>query len=152
MVAESSDYRDVRSIAVRRDDVVSAYETNRTPGPRAVLRVTPPFAGRMRARLHVEVEGTDEYGTDEYEDAPRPLHLDPAVLFDGDAMPAYPEAVDTEERLRADPDVAYSIDRHHARHTDRVAAWREAAGDAIVATTELDGLRGSHQVRVLALG
>ena len=144
MVAESADYRDIRSLAVHAEDVVTAFEANRTPGSRAVLRVTPPFAGRMRARLHVE-------GGEAYSKTPRPLHVDPETLLDSERVPAYPEATGTEERLRADPETEYSIDRHHALHTRRVAAWRDAVADAVVATAELDGPRGLHPVRVLAL-
>lgn len=145
MVAESDDYRDIRSLAVHTEDVVTAFESNRTPGPRAVLRVTPPFAGRMRARLHVE-------GTGEYTGTPRPLHIDPPTLIDTERVPAYPTAAETEDRLRTDPELEYSIDRHHAYHTDAVATWREAVADAIVARTDLDGSHGPHPVRVLALG
>lgn len=145
MVTNSSDYRDIRSLAVHTEDVVTAFETNLTPGPRAVLRVTAPFAGRMRARLHVE-------GGEGYTETPRPLHVDPTILLDSDRVPDYPRAADTEERLRADSKLEYSIDRHHALHTDRVAAWRESAGNAVVETAELDGPQGPHRVRVLALG
>lgn len=145
MVAESDDYRDIRSLTVHTEDVVTAFETNRTPGPRAVLRVTPPFAGRMRARLHVE-------GGEGYTETPHPLHVDPETLLDTEQVPDYPRATDTEERLRTDTEIDYSIDRHHALHTERVAAWRDAVGNAVVATTELDGTRGPHRVRVLALG
>jgi hypothetical protein len=145
MVADCEDYRTVRSLAVHAEDVVAAFETNRTPGPRAVLRVTPPFTGRMRARLHVD-------DAEEYLGTPRPLHIDPDLLLDVESLPAYPTAADTEDRLRADPDREYSIERHHEFHTDVVTAWREAAADAVVSTTELDGPQGSHRVRVLALG
>jgi hypothetical protein len=145
MVADSEDYREIDSLAVHREDVVSAFETNRTPGPRAVLRVTPPFAGRERARLHVESEG-------EYAEDPRPLHVDPATLLDFEGVPAYPSAAETEDDLRADPDREYSIESHHATHTDRVADWRETVGEAIVASAELDGRQGSHRVQILALG
>lgn len=145
MVADSEDYREIDSLAVHREDVVSAFETNRTPGPRAVLRVTPPFVGRERARLHVESE-------EEYAEDPRPLHVDPATLLDFEGVPAYPSAAETEDDLRADPDREYSIERHHATHTDRVADWRETVGEAIVASAELDGRQGSHRVQILALG
>jgi len=145
MVAESEDYRDIRSLAVHAEDVIAAFETNRTAGPRAVLRVTPPFAGRIRARLHVD---NDE----EYTGTPRPIHIDPAALLDAERTPAYPTVAETEDRLRADPDVEYSIERHHTLHTEAVADWREAAAESVVTGTELDGPNGPHRVRVLALG
>ena len=52
---ESEDPTVVRSLAVHADDVVQALETNaRADGEvEAILRVTPPFSGRMRARLHL---------------------------------------------------------------------------------------------------
>jgi hypothetical protein len=145
MVADREDYREIDSLAVHREDVVSAFESNRAPGPRAVLRVTPPFAARERARLHVESDG-------EYTEDPRPLHVDPATLLDFEGVPAYPSATQTEDDLRADPDREYSIERHHTTHTDRVTGWREAVGEAILASAELDGQQGPHQVQVLALG
>src|SRR6056297_3579117 len=42
----------IRSVAVTRADVVTALESNLRSDGRTVLRVTPPFSGRMRARLH----------------------------------------------------------------------------------------------------
>lgn len=145
MASGSDDYRDVRSIAIHADDVVTAYEANRTAGPRAVLRITPPFNGRMRARLHLE-------GADEYEDSPRPIHVEPARLIDEARVPEYPTPAETEDRLRADSAVEYTVDRHHDRHTNAVREWRETIADAIVETVDLEGSYGSHSVRILTLG
>lgn len=138
------DYRDIRSIAVHAADVVTAVEANRTSGSNTVLRVTPPFSGRMRARLHVEHE--DEYA----ETQPEPIHIDPA-RFLADA-PSHPEPDETEQRLRADPDIEYTVETHHERHTEAVAAWREALSASLVESLELNGQHGSHRVTIAVLG
>lgn len=44
----STDLTDIRSLAIDVEDVVAVYETVRDGTP-TVLRVTPPFSGRMRA-------------------------------------------------------------------------------------------------------
>lgn len=43
----------VRSIAVTAGDVVTAVVARRSTSRQPVLRLTPPFSGRMRARIHV---------------------------------------------------------------------------------------------------
>ena len=139
---DDGDYRTIRSIAVHTDDIVTAVEANHTAGPRTVLRVTPPFAPRMRARIHVEHEG-------EYAGGPAPLHVDPQRLVDA---PPYPTPDATEERLRDDPEVEYTVERHHERHTAAVDAWRAALADRVVESVELDGDHGPHTVAVAALG
>ncbi|EMA36166.1 hypothetical protein [Halococcus hamelinensis] len=139
---DDGDYRTIRSIAVHTDDIVTAAEANHTAGPRTVLRVTPPFTPRMRARIHVEHDG-------EYAGSPAPLHIDPRRLVDA---PAYPTPDATEVRLRADPEVEYTVERHHERHTEAVDEWRAALADRVVESVELDGERGPHEVAVAALG
>lgn len=139
-----ADYRDIRSIAVRAADVAAAVEANRTSSSRTVLRVTPPFSGRMRARLHVEQ--VDEYANID----PEPIHIAPLKLV-ADA-PSYPEPDETEERLRADPDTEYTVETHHERHTEAVSAWREALAESVAESVELIGEYGSHRVAVTALG
>lgn len=136
------DYRTIRSIAVHTDDIVTAVEANHTAGPRTVLRVTPPFAPRMRARIHVEHER-------EYAGPLTPLHIDPQRLVDA---PPYPTPDATEERLRDDPEVEYTVERHHERHTEAVDEWRAALTDRVVESVELDGDHGPHAVAVAALG
>jgi hypothetical protein len=138
----SEDPTVVRSVAVTTDDVVAAVEA-RHDGRPAVLRVTPPFAARMRARIHLD--------TEPYETTPEPLHVDPTDLLDEDA-PARPEPDETEERLRADPDETYTTERHHELHTAAVAAWREAVRDHVVETVTLETPSGPHEVAVRTLG
>ena len=106
----SDDPRRIRSLAVHRDDVVTAFEARERGGGTAVLRVLPPFAGRMRARLHV-AEGKPD---DE-------IHLHPSA-FVADPPP-FPQVDDTEDRLRAAGE--YDLDRHREAHERAVERWRE---------------------------
>lgn len=149
----STDPTDVRSVAVTAEDVVAAYEASRQAGREAVLRVTPPFNGRMRARLHVsEVVPGEEAAAeaDPDSEAAAPIEIPPGDLL-GD-VPPYPHPDDTEDGLRADPEVAYTRERHRARHEAALEAWREAAGAAIVSSVALDTGTGRHEVEVVVLG
>jgi len=141
---ESSDPSVVNAIAVTVEDVVAAVEMNRTSARQAVLRLTPPFSGRMRARLHVD-QG-EPYAGD-----PEPIHIPPGDLLADDAPP-YPRPADTEDELRTDPAVEYTVERHRERHAAAVDAWREAVPGAVrdELTLETDG--GSWQVTVSTLG
>jgi hypothetical protein len=121
MSSPSSDPSVVKSIAVTVEDVIAALEMNHTSEKQAVLRVTPPFSGRMRARLHVDATS--------YETEAQPLHIPPERLVE--APPPYPRPADTEDALRNDPDETYTVDRHHERHTDAVAEWRDSVGKTI---------------------
>jgi D-alanyl-D-alanine carboxypeptidase len=117
-----ADPTEIGSLAVTGEDLVAAVETNRTTGREAVLRVTPPFSGRMRARLHlVQSAGTPT--------APRPVHVDPDALLEPDA-PTYPRPADTEDALRESGET-YTVDRHREYHADAVAAWRERLRGAV---------------------
>lgn len=137
----SDDPTTVRSVAVTRDDVVRALELRERGGPRAVLRVNPPFAGRMRARLHVEgKEG-------EYDD-PAPVHIPPERLVRG--PPPFPSVDEAEDALRAAG--AYSLDRHRERHERAVEGWRRAVGERIVDEATVETAAGPHRVAVKVLG
>ena len=107
----------IHSVAVTVGDVVAALEANRSADRGAVLRITPPFAGRMRARLHVDG------GEGSYDGEIRPIHLDPASLVAD--VPPYPTADDTAGAGEADPEA------HRRRHTERVAEWRETVRERI---------------------
>jgi hypothetical protein len=143
MVSESSDPSAIRSVAVSREDLVAAVETNQTTDREAVLRVTPPFSGRMRARLHVPV--------DDEEASPEAIHLDPEALLTGEA-PAYPRPADTEDALRADPDTEYTVERHRERHEQAVDEWRSTLGEHRRDTVTLDGSEESVTVDLYVLG
>jgi len=51
----------IHTLAVRTDDLLDALEARERTDRNVVLRVLPPFAGRMRARLHI-VGGDEEDG------------------------------------------------------------------------------------------
>ncbi|GAA0258711.1 hypothetical protein [Halobaculum roseum] len=51
--SDDSDPAVIRQLAVTADDVLAALEARDRGRREAVLRITPPFSGRMRARLHV---------------------------------------------------------------------------------------------------
>jgi len=137
-----SDPTDIRSLAITAADLVAAVETNRTTDREAVLRITPPFAGRMRARLHV-VTGADS--------ETRTIHVNPERLLAPDP-PAYPRPADTEDALRADPTEEYTVDRHRAYHADAVADWRDRLPEAVRECLTIETPAGPTEVDVSVLG
>jgi hypothetical protein len=162
---DDADAAAVRSIAVTVADVLTAFEANRQTGAETVLRVTPPFSGRMRARLHRLDDPTggedptdgSPAGDDAVQIAPDagaggPLvYVRPEDLLSATA-PAYPHPDETEDELRRDPDVAYTRERHRRRHAEAVAAWRERARDHLVDAAPLRTPDGHREVEVVALG
>lgn len=142
---QSDDPTVIRVLAVHADDVVSALEANASRDVRAVLRVTPPFNGRMRARLHLAgAEGG--YDTD-----PEPLHVDPERLVDDDA-PAYPTPDRTEDELRSDREGTYTPETHRDYHVRRVETWRERVREHLLEHATVETPAGPHEVRVAILG
>lgn len=142
---EGSDPSAIRSIAVHVEDLVDALETRERDRAQSVLRITPPFSGRMRARLHVA-------GSEEYEPGTEgaPLHVNPERLVAD--PPAFPTPDDTEDELRFDPERTYTPDRHLEYHERRVEEWRDAIAGAVRERTTIDGPGGEHEVRVTTLG
>lgn len=120
MVTGTGDPRSIDVLVVTARELVTALETRLTTDREVVLRVTPPFSGRMRARLH---RVTGQPRSD-----PPPVHVSPEVLVP--SAPPYPDATTTEDRLRADPEAEYSIDRHHRCHRQAVREWRAAVPEA----------------------
>lgn len=119
---EGSDPAAIRALAVRADDVLTALEARERGRRDAVLRITPPFSGRMRARLHVEHEGeyvgtADAGGT--------PIHVEPRAF------------------------VAESLPRFPGGGAER---WRSRARESLRETVEIDGSDGPLSVRVRYLG
>jgi hypothetical protein len=137
----SDDPTVIRSLAVTREDVVRALELRERGGRRGVLRVTPPFAGRMRARLHVE--GTEgDYGD------PAPLHVDPARLVRD--PPPFPSVDAAEDRLRERG--RYSVEAQRERHARAVAGWRRTVGARVAEEATVATPAGPHRVAVAVLG
>jgi len=136
---ESDDPGVIRSIAVTVDDVVTALEANASADRGAVLRVTPPFSGRMRARIHVDDGGG-------YEGDAEPIHLDPTTLVE--EVPAYPTADETSAD-NADSD---DIETRRQRHTERLAEWRSTVRERLRERISVDHPDGTLDVQLHALG
>lgn len=143
MGGEPADPTRIRTLAVTAEDVVTALEARRQRGSSATLRVTPPFSGRMRARLHVRPA--------DYDETPAPLHVSPEALLE-ESAPAYPRPAETGDRLRGDPDAEYTVERHHERHREAVAAWRERVRRHLRKTATVETPDGPHEVTVSVLG
>ena len=137
----STDPHVIRSVAVTVDDIVTALEANHRTDRTAVLRITPPFNGRMRARIHI-AGGEGEYATASIE----PIHIDPETFVD--TVPAYPEVDETAEQLVS----GYSVEKHYETHTKAVSAWREAVTTELVDSIDLVISTGTHSVSVAYLG
>ena len=137
----------IRSIAVHREDVANALEATLRSDREVVLRVTPPFSGRMRARLHaLDAGGGDDAGEpDDADRAPAPLYVDPRDLV-ADAPP-YPEPDDTAaEYPEAD------LETRRKRHADAVEAWRELVRERVGSTVEIEVDGQGRTVDVNPLG
>ncbi|WP_200531826.1 hypothetical protein [Halorubrum sp. LN27] len=146
--AASDGPRRIRSIAVHRDDVATALEATLRSDREVALRVTPPFSGRMRARLHaLDADGGDGAGTDA---DPAPIHVDPRDLVAD--VPPYPEV---DETMADNPDA--DLETRRERHTEAVESWRETIRESVVESVELDAGGGDGdeetvEVDVAALG
>jgi hypothetical protein len=143
MSVEPSDPTQIRVLAVTVDDITSAIEANIRRDAEAVLRVTPPFSGRMRARLHRQ--GAE----DDYEE-PTPLHIPPEQFVE--AIPGFPSPDETEDELRTAPEVTYTPTRHRKRYQTAVEAWRRNLQESIVPSVRIETPDGRHEVRVAPLG
>ncbi|AZH25447.1 hypothetical protein [Haloplanus aerogenes] len=138
MDSADADPTAIRSIAVTVDDVVTALESTRRSDHRTVLRITPPFSGRMRARLH-RPNGDETTGA---------IHLDPTALVAD--PPPYPDPDETADRLREAG--KYTTDRHHDRHAAAVRDWRAGVREAVVDAVDLPTGSGPHRVEIKRLG
>ena len=141
----SADPTVVRSIAVTTADVVAALELNLTSDDTGVLRLTPPFHGRMRARLHIDRAGEGPPADTE----PRPLYLPPERLVE--EPPAYPRPDETAAQLRGDAETAYTVERHHECHAAAVERWRETVPETIREKVTLRTPEGTTTVSVSVL-
>ena len=133
----------IRSLAVTVDDVLTALEAHQRADRPAVLRVTPPFAGRMRARLHLVG------GEGGYDEGPEPLHLAPDRFVESD-VPSVPLVDATEDELRQRGE--YTVEGHKEYHEAAVEEWRETVREGLVDTVTLDADDTSHTVDVKYLG
>ena len=130
----------IRSLAVSSEDVVNAFVYTRENPGTAVLRVTPPFHGRMRARLHVyQLEDARETGA---------VHISPVRLLEDAVVDSFPALEDTETTLGADPEPEVIREAH----TEALEDWRERAAGSIVEVVDLEAGEGPHRVDVKRLG
>ena len=153
MPLESEDPRTVDVLVVHADDVVAALAAT-AQGRETVLRVTPPFRGRQRARIHV-VEGVDgadgHSGGGATDDDDAIDHEDADGIDAADAADAGPvqraDGAEAADPLHVPADAfvsddapsfpraseteptpaaspEYDVDEHFERHEDAVADWR----------------------------
>lgn len=129
----------LKSVAVTAEDLLAAVEANAGGDTRTVLRVTPPYSGRMRARLHVVQDDADD----------DTMHIPPAAFLD-ESAPSYPTADATADELREDGDATYSVERHREYHERRLGEWRDRLLDHVAETVHVGG--ADHEVTVSLLG
>lgn len=111
-MTEADDPRRIDSLAIHTDDVLSALEARERGRRLTVLRVLPPYSGRMRARIHVVGGSGQEDGA---------LHFRPGCFVT--ERPPYPTVDDTEDELRARGE--YELERHRDAHARAVDDWRD---------------------------
>lgn len=131
----------IEYLVVTVEDVVTALEATLGTGRETVLRITPPFSGRMRARLHV-AGGEGTY------DSSEPIHVDPQALVK--PVPSYPTAAETAGELDTPDDI--NTERHQAAHSERLAEWRDTVRRSIADEATIETPAGSISVTVQSLG
>lgn len=136
-MTENPDPSVIRSIAVDPADVVDAFEYTRANPGTAVLRLTPPFHGRMRARLHVHRgDGVQRGDCEPAEtDGSDAVHVAPASLLTDDVVETYPTLESVEAGL---PDEEPAPDRLHEALAEERGRWRERALESLVERTTVD--------------
>ena len=134
----TTDPSGIKSVAISAEDLLAAIEANATGDAQAVLRVTPPYSGRMRARLHVVQDDADD----------DTVHIPPTALLDPSAPP-YPTPDGTADELREREDATYSVERHREYHERRVDEWRDQLLDHVAGTVTLSALDGDVTVSLL---
>ena len=128
-MTNSTDPGGIHTVVVTATDLVAALEASyRSPGRKTVLRMTPPFGGRMRARLHVQRESAS---------GDRSSVLLTAESLVDDDCPVPPEPDDVEDALRADETITYSIESHRERYRVALQEWRSAVPGHVVDEVEL---------------
>lgn len=135
--SDPADLGTIRSIAVDAEAVVDAFVYTRENPGTAVLRVTPPFHGRMRARIHVF---RDDPGPDVA--YCRPDDLLPAAVVE--AYPSHPENGSVEG---SDPgEAGDGVPDGRPANVRAIEDWRERAERAIVGEAVVG--RGNDRIRV----
>jgi hypothetical protein len=130
---------EIQSLAVTPSDVVDAAVYNRENPGTAVLRVTPPFHGRMRARLHV-VHGTANRVSEA-------VRLEPDMFLEESVLETYP-SLDAE----FDDVETTDTDQIRKRQQEALDQWCDRARDAIRDAIEIETADGPSRVDVTTLG
>ena len=139
-MAGDDDPTAIRSLALSPADAADAYVYSQENPGEAVLRATPPFHGRMRARIHVyRVDDTELTGA---------VHVSPAAVIEDEVVADYPDL----ESALADVDDPDAADEVRERHAEAVADWQERARESIVDSVTLETADGPHRVDVKTLG
>jgi hypothetical protein len=153
----------VETLAVTTDDAVTALEARLRSGTDVVLRATPPFHARMRARLHrrdAGPSGEDASGPRRGSgggsgdgagaagaDPPAAVVADPRELFVD--VPPFPTPDGTAADF--DPGEAFG-DRHRERHVAAVEDWRASVRGARADRASVETPAGTGEVRLAWLG
>lgn len=134
----------VETVTVHAEDVVTAAEARMRSDEDAVLRLTPPFHARMRARIHVRQRRADDGGDD-----PEPVYVLPDAFL-GEDCPSYPEPHETAAEVSTDgePDP----DRHYDYHQAAVDRWRTEAAGSIRTRVTVDDADRTLSFAVAVLG
>ena len=144
---DATDPAAIRSLAVSADDVANAFVYSRENPGEAVLRVTPPFHGRMRARLHVDHD--PELDADD-----GAVRVDPGTLLADAVVDDYPTLEAIEADLAAEAETG-SDDLSPARigeaHADALENWHDRAVESIVDAATLETPAGAVSVDVVRL-
>jgi hypothetical protein len=134
----STDPDAIRSVAISAEDLLTAIEANAQGNDRTVMRITPPFSGRMRARLHVvQDEATDES-----------MYIDPETVLDTSA-PAYPRPDQTADELRDASDRTYSVETHREYHEQRLSQWRNRLSEHVLDSISVPAVGREINVSIL---
>lgn len=115
----ASDPAVVERIVVHATDVTAALEARSRERRETVLRLTPPFAARQRARLHVAGAESDP-GYDA-------VHVHPGRFADD--PPPFPSPDDTADEV--DGAAEFDRERHRRTHERAVERWRSSVADAL---------------------
>ena len=150
-MAESDPSR-IRSLALSREDVIDAFAYNRENPATAVLRVTPPFHGRMRARLHVSNERSAE--TVWRDGATGSIHIEPKSLLEQDVVDAYPVFEELYASMNKSEGNGGSVSEVHEHYERRLEEWRQVARNRVldVVVLEGDGTDTLHRIDLKWLG
>ena len=132
-----SDPSRIRSLAISREDLFDAFVYNRENPTTAVLRVTPPFHGRMRARLHVSNErATTNVWRDPVTGS---IHFEPESLLEQEVVDAYPVLEEIYASMDESDRAGETVSDVHEQYDRRLEEWRKSARSRVLDEVKLEG-------------